>query len=81
MSSVFGKFVCSSRHDIVLDNMTVRLRPLAGYVPSPRKLGLGGQHTSYLPTLRAYSTVPTLGRTVCQIPVIRIDKLLHNFTS
>ena len=47
MSSVFETFVCSLRHDIVLDDMTVRLRPLAGYVPSPRMLGLGGQHTSY----------------------------------
>ena len=73
MSSVFGTFVYSLRHDIVLDDMTVRLRPLAGYVPSPRTLGLGGQHASYVPTLRAYSTVPTLGRTVCQIPVINID--------
>ena len=73
MLSVFGPFVCRSRHNIVLDDMTVRLRPLAGYVPSPRTLGLGGQHASYVPTLRVYSTVPTLGRTVCQIPVIRID--------
>ena len=73
MSSVFGTFVCSSRHNIVLDNITVRLRLLAGYVPSPRMLGLGGQYASYVPILRAYSAVPTLGRTVYQIPVINID--------
>ena len=70
---MFGPFVFSLRHNIICDNMLIRLRPLAGYVPSPRTLGLGGQHASYVPTLRVYSTVPTLGRTVCQIPVIRID--------
>ena len=73
MLSVFGPFVCSSRHNIALDDMTVRLRPLAGYIRSPRTLGLGGQNTSYVPTLRVYSTMPTLGRTVSQIPVINID--------
>ena len=65
--SMFGPFGSRLRHNIVCDDIQVRLRPLAGYISRPRTLGLSGQRASYVPTIRAYSTVPTLGRTVCQI--------------
>ena len=42
LSSIFGPVSSHLRHNIVYDAMLVRLRPLSGYIPRPRTLGLSG---------------------------------------